>query len=49
MTAHEWHVLAAFGLLTVALSMFDPKLALGIVGVATAVIVVTNASKINLP
>lgn len=47
-SAHEWHVLGAFGLLTLALSIFNAKAALATVGVATAVIVVVNAGKINI-
>ena len=46
MTAHEWKVLAAFGALTGALALFDGKLALQMIAVATVVVVVKNASKL---
>ena len=43
MSTKEWHTLAAFGLLTVALGMFNPKAAIYTVGVAAAVVAVKNS------
>jgi hypothetical protein len=44
MSTHDWHTLAAFGLLTAALSIFDRRIALYTIGVASAVIVVRHSS-----
>lgn len=46
MPAAQWHTLASFGLLLGALSLVEPKWALGMVGVAAAVVTVRNADKI---
>jgi len=43
MKPHDWHTLGAFGLLTVALSLFDRRMALYVVGVASAVVIVKNS------
>jgi hypothetical protein len=47
LTPHDWKVLGSFGLLALALSMYDAKLALYLVGVASAVVVVRNADKLG--
>lgn len=46
MKPHDWHTLGAFGLLTVALSLFDRRLALYTIGVASAVVIVKNSGYI---
>lgn len=46
MSGAQWHTLAAFGLLLGALSLVEPKWALGMVGVAAAVVTVRNADKV---
>lgn len=43
MKPHDWHTLGAFGLLTVALALFDRKLAVWTIGVASAVVLVKNS------
>ena len=47
LTPHDWKVLGAFGLLAGALAMYDAKLALYMIGVASAVVVVKNANYIE--
>lgn len=47
MTAHEWHVLGAFGLLAAALALVDSKAALYMVGTATVVVLVRNSRKVT--
>lgn len=47
MKPKEWHTLASFGLLAGALALYDPKLALLMVGVASAVVLVKNADDIR--
>lgn len=49
MTAHEWHVIGAFGALAGALALFDGKLALEVIGLAALIVVVRNADKLPLP
>lgn len=43
MKPHDWHTLGAFGLLTVALAIFDKKMALWAIGAASAVVIVKNS------
>lgn len=47
MSGHEWHVLLAFAGLTIGLGIFEPKLALTVVGIAGAVVAVTNAGALT--
>lgn len=47
-TPHEWKMLAAFGALAGALALFDGKLALGAIGVATLVVLVKNSNKLPI-
>lgn len=47
LTPHDWKVIGSFGILVAALAMYDAKLALYMVGVASAVIVVRNADKVG--
>ena len=47
LTPHDWKVLGAFGLLCGALAMYDAKLALYMIGVASAVVIVKNANQLG--
>lgn len=47
LTTHDWHTLGSFGLLVVALGLFNPKAAIYTVAVAGAVVVVKNSGFVS--
>ena len=47
MSTHDWHTLAAFGVLSLALSLFNPKAAFYAIGTAAAVVLVKNSGFVS--
>lgn len=49
MTPHDWKILGGFALVVGGLSLYDSRMALGVVGAAALVVAVRNYKKIPVP
>ncbi len=47
LTVHDWKVLGAYGAFVLALSLYDAKIALYIVGIGAAVVLVRNGDNLG--